>query len=146
MPADLAIDPRASALADRVAAVVLQLHRDAIIAGVRADDGESQPALNPRAQDGWNASRGRRPAARGNTGKGGGFPDTLRRAKTKKAAGDTNAEVRIIAPRGPAPWLRAEQERGVTYFFTTGLVADEIERVTFQWLDEITRPGPKKRR
>lgn len=146
VPADLAIDLSASALADRVAGVILQMHKDAIIAGVRAGDGVPQPPLDPKGGEGKDAAKGKRSQHRGNRTGNGGFADTLRRAKTKKSAGDTNTEVRIIAPRGAPGWLREEfEKRGVQYFFTDGLVAAAIERVTMEWLDEITRPGPKRR-
>jgi hypothetical protein len=147
VPQDLAIDLRASALADRVAAEVLRIHKASIIAGVRADDGTAQPPLDPKGQQGRKAAQGRRPPHRGNTGNAQGFPRTLRRGKTKKARGETNVSVTIEADPRLGPWLgREDDKRDVQYLFTTGEVADAIERVTFEWLDEVTRPGPKKKR
>ena len=146
MPQDLAIDLRASALADRVAAEVLRIHRTSITAGIRADDGSAQPALDPKGQSGRAAARGKRPNIRGNTGNPKGFPRTLRRGKTEKARGETNASVTIVADGKLGPWLGREDVRGVQYLFTTGEVAEAIERITFEWLDEVTRPGPKKKR
>jgi hypothetical protein len=141
VPEDLAIDLRASALADRVAAEVLKIHKRAIIAGVRADDGTAQPPLDPTGQQGRKARQGRRPPHRGNTGNPKGFPRTLRRGATKKARGDTNTTVTIVADGRLGPWLgREDDKRGVQYLFTTGEVAEAIERVTFEWLDEVTRP------
>jgi hypothetical protein len=146
VPADLAIDPRASALADRVAAIVLKAHKQAIVSGVRADDGSAQPALDPKGQSGRAAAKGKRPNVRGHTARPKAFPRTLRRGKTEKARGDTNATVVIQAAGIHAPWLEREAERGVQYLFTTGEVAEAIERATFEWLDEVTRPSAKRKR
>lgn len=145
VPAELAIDPRASALADRVAAAVLKLHRDAILAGYRAGDGAPQPPMDPNNGSGRKARKGRRPSARGNTGKPRGFARTLRRGKAKKAPGDTHSTVTIEAPRGNPKWLAAESRRGVQYLFTDGAVAEAIEAATVEWLHELVHPKQRKR-
>lgn len=140
MPADLAIDLRASALADRVAAVILDAHRKAILTGVRANDGAPQPKLDPRGQQGRRAAKGKRPSFRGNTGRTNGFPRSLRRGRTKKARGDTNTTVIIEAPGKFVPWLgRESNARGVEYLFTDGAIAKAIEDETMAWLEEVTR-------
>lgn len=146
VPEDLAIDLRASALADRVAGVVLKMHRSAIVAGVRVSDDASQPPLDPKGQQGRQAAKGRRPPHRGNTGKTNGFPRALRRGKTTRARGETNASVVIEAPGKFTGWLEREDRfRDVEYLSTDGLVAEAIEAEVFAWLDEITRPGKKQR-
>lgn len=143
VPADLAIDLRASALADRVAGVVLEAHRKAILAGTRANDGAVQPKLDPRGQQGRRAAAGKRPNFRGNTGRPNGFPRSLRRGRTKKGRADTNTTVVIEAPGKFVPWLAREDTRGVEYLFTDGAIAKAIEDETMRWLEEITRPDKR---
>lgn len=144
VPKDFAIDLRASALADRVAKVILEANRNAIVAGVRADDGAAQPKLDPEGGSGRDAAAGRRPDVRGNTGKRDGFPLTLRRGRTQKKRGETNSVVLIEAPRARPAWLAEEKsKRGVEYLFITGRVAEAIEAETMKWLEEVTRPGKK---
>lgn len=145
VPADLAIDLRASALADRVAAAILDANKQAIVDGTRANDGTAQPKLDPKGQSGRAAAQGRRPDIRGNTGSAKGFPRTLRRGRTKKARGDTNTTVVIEAAGVHAPWLEREHGRGVDYLFVDGDVAKAIEDATMVWLEEVTRPTKRGR-
>lgn len=146
VPADFAIDLRASVLADRVAGVILDAHKKAILAGTRASDGVAQPPLNPKGQSGRAAAQGRRPDARGNTGSSKGFPRTLRRGRTKKARSDTNTTVVIETAGVHTPWLEREHGRGVDYLFLDGDVGQAIEDATMVWLEEVTRPTSRGKR
>lgn len=122
----------AASLVDYVADVVLAQTRDAIMRGESPAGGPQRP-LDPEGQQGREAAHGRRPTARGYTGKRNSFPMKIRRAKMRKSPG----YARVVIRPGVKHRFFVQQDAdryGVEYFSTDGTVAALIEEATKVWL------------
>jgi hypothetical protein len=147
----------AGKLVERIADVVLEAHRSAIEAGVRADGSGSQPPLDPKGASGRAALRGERPSLRGVT-QDHRFPQGLRRRSVrfsgvKLASGreGTRAKTRIVAPSRLRLWLAQEGRRGVRYFYVGGTIAALVQAAVLAWtraevLAKADVSGPRERR
>jgi hypothetical protein len=147
----------AGKLAQVVADVVLEAHRLAIEAGVRADGSGAQPQLDPKGASGRSAAAGERPSLRGVT-KDHRFPQGLRRRSikftgVKLASGreGTRAKTRIAAPSRLRLWLAQERRRGVGYFYVGGAIAALVQATVLAWaraevLAKADTFGPRERR
>lgn len=136
---DLPSSLDAGKLVELVADTVLEAHRAAIEAGVRADGSGAQPPLNPDGGSGRAALAGERPSARGVTA-AHKFPGGLRRRSVRFSAGKlasgrtgTRAKTRIQAPSRLRGWLRQEGTRGVGYFFVGGAIATLVQQAVLGW-------------
>lgn len=146
----LALD--AVTLCELVVNETLKLHREAIIAGEKADGTGAQVGLKPYGESGRAAAAGKRPAIRGLTARAR-FPATLVRTAvkvtgTKMMSGRQGTKAR--ATIRPAPtmrgWLAREAARGVGYFTAHGAVAERAQAVLLEWAKAEIRPTPPRRR
>lgn len=140
-------------LADQVSRMLLDVHRDAILAGKKASGGQQRP-LDPDGRQGALAKKGRRPDVRGNTGRSEGrtFPNMIKRTKLRVGQGKrignkrlgTVAQTKIVPHSAHRKFLEREFENGVEYFYTEGEVEDRLDALLEQWLDQALSGPPRK--
>jgi hypothetical protein len=152
----------AVALVDHVSDVIMAEHHHAIGEGRQADGQNVQPPLADYGRAGRDAAEGKRPKARGYTGKTAKpFRDNIERSaikvkgkqrnrsRIKQGSGalrgqsflvnetveGTKATTTIRPDKIHANFLALEDKRGIRYFYVKGMVADAIDRAVAKWAD-----------
>lgn len=149
----------AASCADYVADVVLEHHRDAILAGKRPDGGK-QIGLKEGSARANKAARGERPSFRGSTGRKAGLPLKLRRGKLKVAGtarasgpqqrggaapttGTPTRAVVVIRPSAKTrPFVGRDAGRGVEYFSADGETHERVVKALAFWVERALVGNP----
>lgn len=136
----------AASLADAVSTALLAHHAASIEAGLRPAGGRQAP-LDPEARQGIRAKQGKRPDARGNTGRPSAIPPNLTRGQMDRgrtvSAGKSGrlqveATARIFpAGRGQGKFIEEEAALGNEFFSVDGSADRVIEDAVIDYMARV---------